>query len=137
MSSIIDRLVRLERAVERLSKIEVPRGVYLRTRLTSTAWDGDAKAAGDSGVIDLSAVFGVPPGVKAVSVLMSGVDETVSVLFGVGPDASNQAVQLLTQVANVYITVAGVCPCDANGDVYFYTTGELDNVYLYITGYWF
>jgi len=37
---------------------------------TSTDWDGDAKPFDSSGIIDLSAVFGVPAGVKAVAAWM-------------------------------------------------------------------
>jgi hypothetical protein len=40
-----------------------------------------------------------------------------------------------TQAANVYAGVAGIVPCDSNGDIYFYTSGELDSVYLAIYGY--
>jgi hypothetical protein len=38
---------------------------YLTTALTSTSWDGDSKTSANNGIIDLSAVFGVPAGVKA------------------------------------------------------------------------
>ena len=39
---------------------------FLATPLTSTSWDGDTKGTGDRATVDLSAVFGVPAGVKAV-----------------------------------------------------------------------
>ena len=29
-----------------------------------------------------------------------------------------------------------IVPCDANGDIYFTQSGELDGVGLEITGYW-
>ena len=31
---------------------------------------------------------------------------------------------------------SGVSPCDANGDIYWATTGDLDRVYIQIYGYW-
>ncbi len=108
--------------------------VPLTTSLTSTDWDGDAKSA--SGTIDLQTVFGVPAGVKAVAARLMAKDETVGVQFALGPSASHAtAIAQFTQAANVYACIAGIVPCDANGDVYFYTSGELDGVYLAIYGY--
>ena len=107
-------------------------GVY-----TSTSWDGDAKD-GDSGIIDLSAVFGVPAGVKAVSVNFYIKDETVGVYVALYPPGGHGGNGMITktQVANVNIGNAGIVPCDTNGDIYFLQNGELDAVSLYITGYW-
>lgn len=104
---------------------------------TSTDWDGDAKN-GANGIIDLSAVFGIPAGVSAVSALLMAEDETVDVYFAVVTDAASTyaGIHQRTQVANRFIYVAGIIPCDANGDVYFKQAGELDAVYLQITGYW-
>jgi len=105
---------------------------------SSTSWDGDAKAFDSSGIIDLSAVFGVPAGVKAVSVRMSIQDETVEVIAVLSSTSVilTDGVIVRTQVADVYSDIAGIVRCDANGDIYFTQNGELDNVYLYITGYW-
>ena len=36
---------------------------------------------------------------------------------------------------NIDVT-SGVSPCDANGDIYWATTGDLDRVYIQIYGYW-
>ena len=104
---------------------------------TSAAWDGDAKNGAD-GVIDLSAAFGVPAGVKAVSVRFSAADETVGVIFRLSQDSdpTSYGVVQRTQVANIQIHVCGIVPCDANGDIYFSQSGELDTVGLEITGYW-
>jgi len=73
-----------------------------------------------------------------VSALLMAEDETVDVYFAVVTDAASTyaGIHQRTQVANRFIYVAGIIPCDANGDVYFKQAGELDAVYLQITGYW-
>lgn len=108
--------------------------VPLAAHLTSSSWDGDAKNASTS--IDLQSVFNAPAGIKAVMVRMVARDETAGVGFYVGTSASYLAVGNYTQVANAYIAASGVSPCDANGDIYFWLSGELDEVYIYIYGYW-
>ena len=104
---------------------------------TADKWDGDAKN-GASGIIDLSAVFGVPAGVKAVALNIWAKDETTGVHFGVKDVVGTTQTQVIstTQVANLYIGVGGICPCDSNGDIYFTHTGELDGVWIVINGYW-
>ena len=47
------------------------RPVFLTTPKTSDSWDGDARSTTAKTLIDLSAVFGVPAGVKAVLVGVS------------------------------------------------------------------
>lgn len=106
----------------------------LAAALTSTSWDGDAKAAGVK--IDLSAVFGAPAEVKAIAATMSCKDESTDVAFGLGPAAGTYAIAGTTQVADKFANANGVVPCDAGGDVFFSCSGELDNVYVYIWGYW-
>ncbi len=105
---------------------------------TSTDWDGDAKAFDSSAIIDLSAVFGLPAGIKAVSILGVAKDETVGVTCGFVKEigAALNGVSQETQVANNFIYSAGIVPCDANGNIAFIQSGELDSVYLNITGYW-
>ena len=102
---------------------------------TSTDWDGDAKNA--DGTLDLSALFGIPAGVKAVSLALSIKDETANVYGMLGTDLAGigAGVQCHTQVANIIIDVCGIVPCDANGDIYWKQGGELDNVYITINGY--
>ena len=45
--------------------------VYLTTPLTSTSWDGDARSTEAATLLDLSSVFSVPAGVKAVLVRLA------------------------------------------------------------------
>jgi hypothetical protein len=120
--------------------------VFLRTPLTSTSWDGDAFSTTGKTLIDLSAVFGLPAGVKAILARLGANDS--------GSAASNCFVGLSpSSVADLYALVCkpygrpndvieheqGVVPCDANGDVYYQClasgAGTLDIVFQ-IWGYW-
>lgn len=119
---------------------------FLTTPLTSTSWDGDSYSTTAKTKIDLSAVFGVPAGVKAVMVRMAARDSGSSTGYcqlGLSPNstAGSVAVQAHLQgVANdVYVYVNGIVPCDGNGDVYYQVfasgTGTLDAI-IEIWGYW-
>lgn len=112
--------------------------VPLTTPNTSTSWDGDAKnGTTDNAVIDLSSVFNVPEGVKAVNVRLFFRDETVGVQAGLRPASSGSlSAAQYTSVANQNMELFGTIPCDANGDVYFYSNGELDSVNIQIWGYY-
>ena len=123
------------------------RPVFLTTPLTSTAWDGDAYSTTLKTKIDLSSVFSVPAGVKAVLVQLiardSGSAASTTIFFGVSPndvDASCPVIAVGRGLPNdtlVYAT--GVCPCDANGDIYYQIVasgvGTMD-CYIRIWGYW-
>jgi hypothetical protein len=120
---------------------------FLTTRLTSTAWDGDSFSTTAKTLIDLSAVFGVPAGVKAV---LAGVSIRDS-----GSAASTGGCYLIlspvnTTLVGVYTYCAGltndafthhniIVPCDANGDIYYQInasgSGTMD-AYIEIWGYW-
>jgi hypothetical protein len=121
--------------------------VPLTTPLTSTSWDGDAFSTASKTLIDLSAVFGVPAGVKAVLVecavrdsASSGVTSFQGVILG-PTNAANLGRDFACNAMpnDSYARAQGVIPCDANGDVYYQTTasgsGTLD-VAIEIWGYW-
>ena len=119
---------------------------FLTTPLTSTSWDGDARSTTAKTKIDLSAVFGVPAGVKAVMVRMVARDSGSSTGYcqlGLSPNstAGSVAVQAYLQgvADDVYVSVNGIVPCDGNGDVYYQIaasgTGTLDAI-IEIWGYW-
>ena len=119
---------------------------FLTTPLTSTSWDGDARSTTAKTKIDLSAVFGVPAGVKAVLVRLTARDSGSSAGYcqlGLSPNstAGSVAVQAYLQgVANdVYVTANGIVPCDSGGDIYYQITasgtGTLDAV-IEIWGWW-
>ena len=122
------------------------RPVFLTSPLKSTSWDGDARSTTAKTLIDLSAVFGVPAGVKAILVRLVARDSGSSSGFcqlGLSPNntANSVAMQAYLQgVANdVYVSENGIVPCDANGDVYYQVvasgTDTLDAI-IEIWGYW-
>lgn len=125
---------------------KAPDPVFLATPLTSTAWDGDSFSTTAKTKIDLSVVFGVPDGVKAVLIIM-GARDTGSLAgncyFAVSPNdtASSWAALLkLNGVPdNTQFRQTNIVPCDANGDLYYQCaatgTGTL-NLWLEIFGYW-
>ena len=119
---------------------------FLTTPLTSTSWDGDSYSTTAKTLIDLSSVFGVPAGVKAILVRLVARDSGSSSGYnyiGLSPNntAGSVAIQAYLQgVANdVYVSANGIVPCDANGDVYYQIvasgTGTLDAI-IEIWGYW-
>ena len=144
--TVIRRLTALEREVERLRVKESGKFIALTAPLTSTAWDGDAFSTTAKTLIDLSSVFGVPAGVKAILVRLVARDSGSSSGYnyiGLSPNntAGSVAIQAYLQgVANdVYVSANGIVPCDANGDVYYQIvasgTGTLDAI-IEIWGYW-
>ena len=116
-------------------QVLMSRTVPLATQLSSAAWADDAKTAADNGIIDLSAVFGAPANIRAAFVWLVIADGTIGVACRIGPTNGAWALGQTTQVANQSIEVAGMVPCDANGDFYIAFTGNIDHVWLYITGY--
>lgn len=114
--------------------------VPLTTRLSSTSWDGDAFSDVSPTVLDLSAVFGVPANVKAVTIWMAIRDSGAAgayVYFG--PSSTSWSVGAYTVVgSDMPHYCSGICPCDANGDITYTVnatgTGTCD-IWLYITGY--
>ena len=132
----IDRIKRLEREVERLRVKEKQVFVPLTTPLTSTSWDGDNKGTGDRAIVDLSTVFGVPAGVKAVLMSVQTQGNAANDYIRFGPNSTNNfTLTCRTQVNSQIAHAIGIVPCDANGDVYCYTSGNVESVYVYIWGY--
>jgi hypothetical protein len=133
----IERIKRLEKEVERLRVKEKQVFVPLTTPLTSIDWDGDTKGAGDRATVDLSTVFGVPAGVKAVMMSIQTTGDAANDYIRFGPNSTyNYVLTCRTTVAGVIAHASGIVPCDANGDVYCYPSGTVENVYVWIWGYW-
>ena len=133
----IERIKRLEREVERLRVKEKQVFVPLTTPLTSTSWDGDNKGTGDRAIVDLSTVFGVPAGVKAVLMSIQTTGDAANDYICFGPNSGNSfALTCRTTVASQIAHASGIVPCDANGDVYYYTQGTVEGVWVWIWGYW-
>ena len=127
------------------------RPVFLTAPITSTAWDGDAYSTTAKTLIDLSEVFttptAVPAGVKAVLVQVQCRDSassgTATNHFSISPSSSADVNAIVTRCNGMpndyWASEAGICPCNANGDIYYQCaasgTNTLD-VYLQIWGYW-
>ncbi len=135
MDKLLRRIAQLERTVKRLETRESPIVVSLVTALTSVDWTGDAKTVADNGVIDLSAVFGAPAGIKAAHCIIYVADGTPDVGFRLGSEAGQTLFGQRTQVANIRNINAGWVPCDANGDITALFTGDIDLVSLFITAF--
>lgn len=113
--------------------------------LTSTAWDGDARSTTGKTLIDLSAVFGVPDGVKAV-LLQVAVRDSASaggdywIMFGAN-DTPNAGVVFDCggQPNDIYRRGTFPVSCNADGDIYYQSnasgTDTLD-VVAQVWGYW-
>jgi len=120
---------------------------FLTTPLTSTDWDGDAKSDAGPTKIDMSAVFtGYPISAtpKAVLLRVAARDSasigTPGLYFCVGPSATYcYALQAYPPGADVLSSNTGICPCDANGDIYYKIeasgAGTID-CWLEVWGYW-
>ena len=119
---------------------------YLTTPLTSTDWDGDGKSASWPTKLDMSAVFTGYPNmaVKAVLLRVAARDSasigTPGLYFSVGPSATYYyALQANPPGADVLASNTGICPCDANGDIYYKInasgSGTCD-CWLEVWGYW-
>ena len=121
------------------------RPVFLTTPLTSTSWDGDSFSTTGKTLIDLSTVFGVPAGVKAVLVkiaIRDSASASSACLFqlsGTSTGSNYSLTTLASPVNDRYGYSQGIVPCDANGDIYYQITasgtGTMD-IYLEIWGYW-
>src|SRR5574340_1088389 len=104
-----------------------PRWHYLTTPLTSTSWDGETYSTTAKTLIDLSATFGVPAGVRAVYVRLFAKDTASAGASGVYIALSGTSTVSLhalglfcdRAVNNALISVSGEVPCDANGDIYY------------------
>ena len=133
----VDRIKRLEREVERLRVKESGKFIALTTPLTSTSWDRDNKTTSDRAIVDLSTVFGVPAGVKAVLMSIQTQADAANDHIRFGPNSTyNYALTCRTAVAGQLAHASGIVPCDANGDIYCYTSGTVEGVSVWIWGYW-
>jgi hypothetical protein len=119
---------------------------FLTTPLTSTSWDGDSYSTTAKTLIDLSKVFGVPARAKGILVRLAARDSgssTGNCQLGLSPNSTTNSVAVLAYLHgvpnDVYVSVNGVVPCDANGDVYYQIvasgTGTLDAI-IEIWGWW-
>ena len=122
-----------------------PQFYPLTTALISTSWDGDSFSTTSKTLIDLSSVFGVPAGVKAVYVQMAIRDSASSttdawIVLGADNTAGRGINFGCGGLANdMWARPAAIVPCNTDGDIYYQInasgTSTFD-VYLLIKGYW-
>ena len=118
---------RRKRYTDRAESFETERTVWLSAPLTSTSWDGDSFSTTAKTLIDLSAVFGAPAGIRAVYVRLyvndSGSAATPGLLLGLAPVDTAGLYMLSVMpsgLPNDYVAVEhGWVTCDANGDIYY------------------
>ena len=144
---LLQEIERLKRQVERLKVGEAAAGfVPLTTPLTSTSWDGDSFSTTAKTKIDLSDVFGAPAGIKAILVRVSLRDSGSAAgnpWLLLSPNDTKNMGALCLRAAGIandaLVDESGICPCDANGDVYYQCAATGSNtldVWLQIWGYW-
>jgi hypothetical protein len=144
---VMRELRHIEKEIEILKIFEVPKAssgwVYLQAPLTSTSWDGDAHSTTAKTLIDLSTVFGVPPGVKAVLVKVAANDSGsagTSCFIALSPNNTAFEYALVCKpfdIANDSPRHAnGVVPCDNNGDIYYEIAATGVNTFDVILQIW-
>jgi len=128
-------------------QVLMSRYVPLQAALTAAAFDGDSFPTTAKTLIDLSAVFGVPAGVRAVDVQVQCRDSG-----SVGGDCF--MILSPTNVANTgkIFSPSGLTndavargsstiPCDANGDIYYQVfatggAGTTFDIWIEVWGYY-
>ena len=144
IEGILSSIKDLAKRVGRLEVQDNPRWVYLAAPLTSTSFDGDSFSTTAKTVMDLSALFTVPAGIKAVLVTVTYRDSasaTADCLLILSPNnsaGSGIEFRCWGQVNDFWSNGTGIIPCDANGDIYYQCfasgAGTLD-IYIQIWGY--
>lgn len=142
---LVRKLLRQEKRLDTLETLPVLSFVPLATRLTSTSWDGDARSTTAKTLIDLSAVFGTPAGIKAVLLHVSARDSgsaatDAHILFAPHNTANNGLfLDVYGQPNDTWDRGMLIVPCDSNGDIYYQIVASgasTFDVYLEIWGYW-
>ena len=150
LMNLMNRIESLEERIRFLNRLENKGGLVftpLTTPLTSTGWDGDYYSTTEKTKIDLSAVFGVPAGVKAVYVRLASLDTgsyaSTTTKVRLSPNNISGSGSLFSSSAGRangrYEEAAGIVPCDENGDIYYQITASGTNttgIILEIWGYW-
>lgn len=145
---IAKEILKLQEQINALRTIQMGwQPVFLQTPLTSTSWDGDSFSTTTKTKIDLSAVFGVPAGVKGVFVRLlawdSGSAGSANAAIGLSPNDTGASIALNCWLAgntnSKRTDVSGIVPCNSDGDIYYQAwasgAGTL-TVYLQVWGYW-
>jgi len=93
----------------------------LTVPLSSTSWDGDLYATQAATLVDLSAVFGAPPEIKAVNIALEIYDTYATsgnYYVWIGPSQTDAHLLCFVHGSSLKNTTTGFVTCNANGDVY-------------------
>lgn len=120
--------------------------VPLSTPLTSTSFDGDSFSTTAATLIDLSSVFGVPAGVKAILARVvirdSGSAAGTDLYIGLGSSNSvphSTYIRCSGMPNDVYVEKTEMIMCNSDGDIYYNINASGTNtmdVIIRIWGYW-
>ena len=122
--------------------------VPLITPATSTSWDGDYYSTIGKTLINLSSVFGLPANIKAIYARIicrdSASGSTNYLSFNLSGTSAANAGNAMSAIPsglpnNYYVNVSGICPCNADGNVYYSIAASGTNTmqcYIEIYGYW-
>ena len=145
IDGVLQAVKDLTSRITRLESLHYPRRIHLQEPLTSTSWDGDAYSTTAKTLIDLSAVFGVPAGVKEITAMVSCADtdstsgdDNYVMLSPNDTAGQGLAVRSKGRYDNDYETQVLTIPCNADGDVYYQivaTGAGSMKVYIEIWGY--
>ena len=127
IDGLLNSINSLTKRVSRLESQSAPYWVWLAAPLTSTSWDADAKSTTAKTLLDLSAVFSAPAGIKAIYAHIRGRDSgsaaTSQVFFGLSPNNTADSLMLTASprglVVDYYAEAQGVVKCTTDGDVYY------------------
>ena len=99
--------------------------VFLIAPLTSVAWDGDPYSTTAKTVIDLSAVFGTPAGIRAVNVMVAVRDQAsagTDVYLVLGPtNVADTGISFSPygRANDTWERGSAIVACNAAGDIYY------------------
>jgi len=147
LEALYREIERLRRTVEDLQTRGAGRWIYPTAHLTSVDWDGDSHSTTAKTAIDLSVIFGVPPGVRAIQVRAAVRDEasaaTPDLFLLLSPNNTAGAYDVAFtpsgQPNDGWFRDGGkICACNSTGDVFFQCVASGANtldITLEITGY--
>ena len=145
--NVIDGILNaINNLTKRISRLEVQgygQFIPLTTELTSTSFDGDSFSNVGATVLDLSAVFGVPAGIKAALVQVIARDSaawgTDGLYVAVGANATAEwPLTIRPAGGDVWLEGLGIVPCTTTGDFSYTISASGANtmeVYIRIWGY--
>jgi hypothetical protein len=146
MTNILEGIASdIKSLLKRVSHLEVQsysQFIPLTTALTSTSFDGDQFSDVGETALDLSAVFGVPAGIKAALVQVCARDSvawgTDGLYVAVGAN-SEWPLTIRPAGGNVWVEGLGIVPCTTTGDFSYMINASGANtmaVFIRICGYW-